>query len=50
MKLIHEQCPISSSFTSFESVITYNLANLGYYVLYYAKKNKVSVVDGTAEN
>lgn len=46
MKLIHMWCPISSSFTSVQSVITYNLANLSYYVLYYAKKNKESLSSG----
>lgn len=39
-------CTISSSFTSFQSVITYNLANPGYYVFYYANKNKESLSSG----
>lgn len=46
MKLIHTWCPISSSFTSLQSVITYNLAHLSYYVLYYASKNKESFSSG----
>jgi len=46
MKLILVWCPISSSLTSFQPVITYNLANPGYYALHYAKKNTESLSSG----